>query len=58
MLGMFICMGALLIGNLLRSMFVNPFTALAETNILGVLTAALLLGLAAALGVVWSYGVG
>ncbi len=38
-----------MIGNLLRSMFVNPFTALAETNILGVLTAALLLGLAAAL---------
>ena len=38
-----------LIGNLLGSMFVNPFTAMAETNILGVLTAALLLGLAAAL---------
>ena len=41
--------GALaLIGNLLQSMLVNPFTALAELNILGVLTTALIFGLAAA----------
>lgn len=37
-----------LISNLLRSMLVNPFTALAELNILGVLTTALIFGLAAA----------
>ena len=35
-------------GDLLKSMFVNPFSAMAETNILGVLTAALLFGLGAA----------
>ncbi len=39
---------ASLIGNLLGSMLVNPFTALAELNILGVLTTALVFGLAAA----------
>lgn len=37
-----------LISNLLQSMLVNPFTAMAETNILGVLTSALLFGVAAA----------
>ena len=37
-----------LISNLLQSMLVNPFTAMAETNILGVLTTALLFGVAAA----------
>ncbi len=37
------------LGNLLRAMFVNPFTALADLNILGILTNALLIGLAAAL---------
>jgi Na+/H+-dicarboxylate symporter len=37
-----------LISNLLQSMLVNPFTALAELNILGVLTTALIFGLAAA----------
>jgi len=40
---------ASLIGNLLNSMLVNPFSALAELNILGVLTTALLFGSAAAL---------
>ncbi len=39
---------ASLISNLLQSMLVNPFTAMAEVNILGVLTTALLFGLAAA----------
>jgi Na+/H+-dicarboxylate symporter len=39
---------ASMIGNLLSSMLVNPFTALAELNILGVLTTALIFGLAAA----------
>ena len=37
-----------LVGNLLESMLVNPFTALAELNILGVLTTALIFGLGAA----------
>ena len=37
-----------MIGNLLSSMLVNPFSAMAETNILGVLTTALIFGLAAA----------
>jgi Na+/H+-dicarboxylate symporter len=37
-----------LISNLLKSMLVNPFTALAELNILGVLTTALIFGMAAA----------
>jgi Na+/H+-dicarboxylate symporter len=36
------------IGTLLESMLVNPFTALAELNILGVLTTALIFGLGAA----------
>lgn len=39
---------ASMIKNLLESMLVNPFTALAEQNILGVLTTALIFGLGAA----------
>ncbi len=39
---------AALLGGILQSMLTNPFTALAELNILGILTSALLLGLAAA----------
>ncbi len=37
------------LANLLSSMFANPFGALAEMNILGILTSALLLGIAATL---------
>ncbi|NKB97968.1 MAG: cation:dicarboxylase symporter family transporter [Pseudomonadales bacterium] len=37
------------ISNLLLALFANPFAALAELNILGILTAALLFGLAAAI---------
>jgi Na+/H+-dicarboxylate symporter len=37
------------LNNLLRDMLANPFNALAETNILGILVAALLFGMAAAI---------
>ncbi len=37
------------IGNLLKALFSNPFAALAELNILGILMAALLFGVAAAM---------
>jgi Na+/H+-dicarboxylate symporter len=37
-----------ILNNLLNSMLVNPFTAMADVNILGVLTTAILFGLAAA----------